>query len=963
MTNLTDLIEKNGKLIELNNNTPFQLEGENCWYIKKGAVDIFVVEFEDTTIIQRIHLTRIEQNYALFSLSIKQPNHRIRFVAVGIPETQVVQLTHDKLTHLFNQKEYLPQFVEWVNHWLRKLANELLNLYQPPKDYVPLTPFEKIELKNNEFAVTLKDVVWITHSNNSIQWFDRVIDNSHLNNYGFPIPQGTWLQAKGEVKLSCIDTLTCINENKLLPKLTYFHEEIFPCILQICEQYKKNEIDHLQKKDIYISHDLDRTLEQLTSVVKTKTATKVIGETGNALFDACQIVVKTVGVRLQPPPHLTKDSNISLNDIVRHSRLMMRPVSLSSTKWWKQDNGPILAFTVDNLPVALLPRNEKSYYLLDTTNNSKVIVTDEIAATLQPTAIIFFHTLSANKISLSELIHFGLYNSYHDIIRLVLYGILSGLLAIAIPYSTDILFNQIIPADEKNLLLQIIVILIIISFVIGIFHMANAIALLRVEGKAKLTIQPAMIERLFNLPASFFRDYSSGDLAQRVFAVDNIMEIVTGTTQTTILTGIFSLFSWLYMFFINIELALLATFLIFVALFIFVYLNYHRLRFERQISELQGMVLNRVYQLLNGVVKIRIAGAEIQAFVQWAAKFKDRVEATINANKIMNYLLVFNSVFIMTASIILFGFIALKNINLATGSFVAFYTAFTQFSLAILGMSAALTTSLNAIPLYERAKPILQTLPEVDATKIEPGELRGHIEVTHLAFQYHKDTPNILEDINFQVQPGQFIALVGPSSAGKSTIMRLLLGLEKPNSGAIYYDGKNLAELNLQEVRRQIGVVIQNAKLLPGTIFSNIVGSSQATLKDAWEAARLAGFDNDIKAMPMEMNTFISEGVGTISGGQRQRLLIARAIVNKPKILLFDEASSALDNITQAVVSKSLQELSATRIIIAHRLSTIMHADLILVVDNGRIVESGKFEELMQMNGSFALLAKRQMIT
>jgi len=295
------------------------------------------------------------------------------------------------------------------------------------------------------------------------------------------------------------------------------------------------------------------------------------------------------------------------------------------------------------------------------------------------------------------------------------------------------------------------------------------------------------------------------------------------------------------------------------------------------------------------------------------------------------------------------------------GTFVAFNTALTQVITAVIGLGAAFAGVAQIIPLFERVKPILETLPETDQAKADPGELVGDIDVEDITFRYSADGPAVLQNVSFRARPGEFVALVGPSGSGKSTILRLLLGFEKPESGSIYVDAQDLATVDLPAVRRQMGVVLQSGQLSPGTIYTNIVGTSPFTLDEAWEAARGAGLDQDIRRMPMGMHTIVMEGGGGLSGGQRQRLLIARAIVAKPRILLFDEATSALDNRTQAVVTESLDRLNTTRIVIAHRLSTVIKADQIHVVEAGRIVESGRYEELMALDGAFAALASRQL--
>jgi ATP-binding cassette subfamily C protein len=300
--------------------------------------------------------------------------------------------------------------------------------------------------------------------------------------------------------------------------------------------------------------------------------------------------------------------------------------------------------------------------------------------------------------------------------------------------------------------------------------------------------------------------------------------------------------------------------------------------------------------------------------------------------------------------------------TVGTGDFLAFLSAFASCLSAALGTSMALLSMLNAIPLYEQAAPILRTLPEVNADKADPGVLSGDIEIQHAVFRYRMDGPLVLRDVTLQINAGEFVAFVGPSGSGKSTLLRLLLGFDQLESGSIYYDGQELSGLDIQAVRRQIGVVLQSGRLMSGDVLTNIIGSSSATLEEAWDAARMAGLADDIKAMPMGMHTVISDGGGTLSGGQRQRLLIARAIVNRPRILLFDEATSALDNRTQAIVSKSLEQLQATRIVVAHRLSTIVNADRICVIERGRIVEMGRHDELLAQGGLYSELARRQLV-
>jgi ABC-type bacteriocin/lantibiotic exporter with double-glycine peptidase domain len=268
---------------------------------------------------------------------------------------------------------------------------------------------------------------------------------------------------------------------------------------------------------------------------------------------------------------------------------------------------------------------------------------------------------------------------------------------------------------------------------------------------------------------------------------------------------------------------------------------------------------------------------------------------------------------------------------------------------------------VNLRPILTQLKPFLETPPEVSEGKHIPLRVSGAIELNHVFFRYNDKMPMVLDDLSLKIRKGEYIAVVGKTGCGKSTLIRLLLGFEKPQLGSIYYDSKDLEKLDLHSLRCLIGVVMQNGKLLQGSIFENIVISApHLTLDDAWAAAELAGLAEDIRAMPMGMFTMVSEGGGGFSGGQKQRLMIARAVAAKPRILLLDEATSALDNITQRHVAEALDKLKCTRLVIAHRLSTIRQCDRILVLEQGRIAEEGTYDDLINRGGVFASLVARQ---
>ena len=392
--------------------------------------------------------------------------------------------------------------------------------------------------------------------------------------------------------------------------------------------------------------------------------------------------------------------------------------------------------------------------------------------------------------------------------------------------------------------------------------------------------------------------------------------------------------------------------------------------FQRNAIAAGNKTAGMVQQIFVGLAKFRVQGAEEQAFHLWSKVFGESWKWNLALRWQGNYNMIIGSIqpFVLTMLLYYITVYGLTTTNpdgsVTTGigyaQFIAFSAAYSTFNGTLNSVIPLVGTFFSIQPHIENLRPILDEEPENTEDKVDAEVLTGDIEISHLAFSYREGGPEVLHDVDFHIRSGETVAIVGRSGGGKSTLVRLLLGFEKPKHGAIYYDGQDLAELSISSVRSQMGVVLQNGQLMTGDIFTNIVGTSSLTQDDAWMAAEAAGIADDIREMPMGMQTVISEGSSNISGGQRQRILIARALCNKPSILIFDEATSALDNRTQSIVTKSLAKMEATRIIVAHRLSTIRDVDRVLVVDGGTIAEEGTFDELVAQGGIFASLVKRQ---
>ncbi len=684
----------------------------------------------------------------------------------------------------------------------------------------------------------------------------------------------------------------------------------------------------------------------------------------NPLVNSCMYVAEKMKMKINiPSKEKLEKSNDLLDEIAKASRIRYRQVALRGD-WWKRDNGPLLAFfEEDNRPIALIPQSLNTYKLFDTTNKKEMFVDADTAKLIKPFAYVFYRPFPSEPIGLKQLFSLSLeMTAIRDIIIILLMGLAGGLLGMINPLVTGIIIDNIVPQADRSQLL--IIGFLLLSFAIGkvFFQLTRSTAMVRMEGKMDSFGQSAVWDRLISLPMTFFRDFNSGELAMRAMGISQIRQVLSGATISTIISSVFSLFNGLLMFNYSVKLSLVAMALILFAVAVSLILGYYQVQLERKKEDMENKISGFMLQIIEGVTKFRVSGSEHRAFYQWSKQFAVLRKICFSKELFANILNTFNAIFPLIAYMTLFYMLGGSKGEMTTGEFVAFNASLGIFMVAMLQISDTILEVNTIIPTYENIKPILCTLPEYNEEKEDPGEIDGKIEIGHITFSYEKNGPVILDDISLKIKKGEYVAIVGASGCGKSTLLRILLGFEKAESGKVYYSGKDLETVDIRALRKQFGVVLQNGQLIAGDIFSNIVGTNPAlTIKDAEEAAQMAGLLDDIKDMPMGFNTIVSEGGSTLSGGQRQRLMIARAIVNKPKILFFDEATSALDNNTQKHVSDSLDKLDATRIVIAHRLSTVMNCDRIIVLEKGKIAEEGNYKELMAKDGIFAQLAKRQL--
>lgn len=656
-----------------------------------------------------------------------------------------------------------------------------------------------------------------------------------------------------------------------------------------------------------------------------------------------------------------KDNDEAIEEILRTTNIAKRRVRLVDA-WWKDGDGPILAKMRDGgEAVALFPGAVSGLYFLDATTGKKVHVTKKNASLFDEDALCLYCPLPAHPMTGKEFIVFMLRQiKLGDILLYVIASLLMSIAGIVATMVVKIAFDRIIPTGEIPLLLSLFLFLAALALANFLMRSAQYSLNMRIQNRLDVSAGSNVIHRILNLPVWFFGENTAGGLSQKVLALSVLPKTITDILGV-ITNVLISLIMALPILAVAPELLpaeLIAVALVLVV-FVVTTVQEHHLAMRRFSSaERNGSV---VFDLISGAQRLKLSGSEDRAYARWLKGYSEQAGATYNTM----FPLCVRAELVTVCRLIglLVAFYLAYEGHLSVSSFAAFSTAYgtamgclntvvPQFKwIALLG------------PRLKLGEPILQTVPEYGTDKVMVSGLTGRIELSHVTFRYEQDSPAVLDDLSLAIEPGEYVGIVGRSGCGKSTLVKILLGFATPQQGTVHYDDYDIRVTNLRSLRRCIGTVLQDGKLFAGDIYSNItITEPSLSIEEAWDAAEKVGMAQDIRDMPMGMHTRISEGSGGISGGQKQRLMIARAIVSKPNILIMDEATSALDNLTQKTVTDSLDALDCTRIVIAHRLSTIRSCDRIIALDKGRIVESGNYDELMAKDGFFAELVKRQQI-
>ncbi|MFI4987171.1 MAG: NHLP bacteriocin export ABC transporter permease/ATPase subunit [Alphaproteobacteria bacterium] len=927
--------------------------------VTSGHVDIFAVPAaEGGPAGARRHLFRVESGGIILGLPRVEADGaagRIDVLAVGGQAAEALVVDRRSLVDV-------AEVEAWIGLLSAAIATAAADRLAPPAE-----PGASLALERGErLAAPLRGLAWLTLEEGELRLMDAA-STCRAGDPPLPLAAGAWVEA---VAHTCVTVLGsgALAVPGLWPALDRFHALAMHCLqrrIAAAAQAERQRLD--RRADLGVAQSA-RMLDELAGVIVPHHAAAGLDEDGgDALLAACRAVAAALGATLTRPPGRQPERR-ELSDIVeiaRASRLRVRR-TLLRPGWWRRDVGPLVAWHGEaRHPIAIIPTARHRFVMVDPVSGQHRPIDGTLASELSAEAAMLYVPLPSRALSVVDLLRFCMPKVQSDLTRLLLAALAMGALTLAAPLITEALFDSVIPRTELDQLAYCALALAIVAIAGAGFQAAQSIAMLRLDGSLDCTLQAAILDRLLRLPVDFFRRYTVGDLTDRTLGIGAMRQVLTGRTIRGLLAGLLCVFSFALMFYYDVRLALIASALTAVRGSAILAVSAARLRHERLHFDLQGKVGGLVLQFLTGVGKLRVAAATVRALEVWALRFGAQKRHFTASQRQANILTVVEAAFPPLAALAIFAAAqheAGGGLILDTGQFLAFFVAFGQSLAAVGEFGTAIGESLIAVPYFARVRPLISEPVEISEERKPPGKLSGAFELGRVTFRYVAGGPTILEKVTLRVARGGYVALVGPSGGGKSTIFRLLLGFERPESGTVLFDGKAIDTLDIGAVRRQIGVVLQNGKLTSGSIYENICGGVHLPFDQVWEAARHAGLAADIEAMPMGIHTMVAEGLSTFSGGQRQRLMIARALVHRPSILLFDEATSALDNPTQAIVSASLAKLNVTRLVIAHRLSTVEAADRIVVLVDGKIAESGTFAELMGSAGVFAEFAKRQLL-
>jgi ATP-binding cassette subfamily C protein len=679
------------------------------------------------------------------------------------------------------------------------------------------------------------------------------------------------------------------------------------------------------------------------------------------LVAAAMLVGEAAGYRVVAPRAglRGREGVDAVRAIAGASKLFMRRVHLNAA-WYRSAIEPMIGFLADGTPVALVERNRR-WVMIGADGAFEEISGSTTAAgpELLSSAFVLSATPLHERVTVRDLLAICTRGTRRSMLVLLGWSIVIAGVGLTVPLAAGVIFGEIIPQGERGRLAWLVLALIVAAVAVLPVQMASTAARTSLEAEISLRFQRSIWGRVLHSPIADTKQFGSGDLISRILALemgrDMVAQAILGGLPV-MLAGVLAIG---LLFVYDVGLAVIMVLWGLVLLGIAIFMAHRTAAAQRSVQEATGEVDGFMLQVLSAIPKLHVAAAEPRAFAAWAQRFRGAIGRDVAEQGARQSLV--DTVTGSMGTLVLFGAVAMTGVvGRDVGTFIAFQATNALFLGGVVAVTLGASALFEMRPVFERGLELVRGPVEVSDDRTDPGLLRGDIALHNVTFRYTPEMAPVLDRLDLEVRAGEMVALVGASGCGKSTILRVLLGFEQPEDGTILFDDQDLTSLDMGAVRRQMGVVMQDARLMPGSILQNLSGTTTLSVEQAWELAEVVALADDIRAMPMGLETMVSGEGGAFSGGQRQRLMIARALAARPRMLLLDEATSALDNVAQSVITKNLGELGMTRLVVAHRLSTVIDADQIVVIDRGRVREQGTFDELMSNRDAFYRLATRQ---
>ncbi len=952
-----------GELFVVGGNRPIRLsDPDMVWYVVEGAVDVFVAEHSgDEPASDFKQLLRAGPGRMIFGVAEDDSTSSIH-VAKGLPDTHLRRVPRTAFADPQVARSLTEQVEAWISDIAATVAGEVVPRPRPERF---LTAGEEVESASESVLATRQGMVWISSPEGNAAFLDSGEPTG--DGPGFiPVTVQSWIRLFRPSRLIVTSTQALEADGVLFAALAEFHrlalsaDELNRRLMLVdMANLQRSQVQHRRRSE-------EQARDSLFDVLEARHLP--IADGGTSLLSALKLVGDHEGIRFRAPPRRkgAEEGDLDLREIQRVSGVRARKIKLAADdRWWLGDSGALLAFRRESgTPVALIPGVWGRYRMVDPATGRAERVDARLARDLAPEARFFYRALPQDEaVRSGPLFRFAFRGLGKELARFALAGLLVGLLMLAPSVLLGVLVDRVIPSGSGWQLLEVSLSVVLLAVLAAFVQTLQGTALMRIEALAAVRIGAALWDRMLDLPQRFFRRFSAGDLTMRAMAFQGLRDQVSGVVANAVMSVIFLLPTFVLLFLYSTRIGWLGLVLGLVSLGVTSVLGILQLPLYRQLLAISRSVAGKLLQLLNGVSKLRSTGSEGIGFAEWARRYREQKQTEMRLGRLNEHLIAYLAAAPLLAVAAVFSVAVYGGgEDLATGDFLAIYAAFMVFYAAVARLGGSVSAVAAIVPVYQQMAPILDATPGTGSEGESPPELSGDVRIDHVSFRYIEDGPPVLRDISIHARAGEFVAIVGESGAGKSTLVRLALGLETPQSGAVYYDGQDLAHLNARAVRSKISVVVQDASIQPGTVLDNIIGlSGDLTEEDAWRAARMAAIDKDIAAMPMQMHTVAGDRSTVFSGGQIQRIMLAAALVRDPSVLFLDEATNWLDNRSQTQVMQSVADLAVTRFVIAHRLSTIRKANSIYVLQDGRVAQTGSFDELIETDGPFRALARRQM--